>query len=420
MNKYYLCGVFMLFLTSYVHAEKNSASLQEAEKRDAEFGYGLFSNWELSGRVSFEDLAFFHNSLDSRQHNNYVSGAIEPELYKEWDNGKQSFTFVPFFRYSQHDSRRTHFDIRELTWLIAEQNWELRLGIRKEFWGVTEGAHLVDVINQTDLVENSDTEDKLGQPMINLALIQDWGTVDLFLLLGFRDRTYPGEEGRLRSFPEVSTSEARYEKSGIEKHLAYAARWSHTVGDWDIGLSNFYGMSRDPSFTIEKSAAGTQILVPYYELINQTGLDLQLTYESWILKHEAIVRAGQGSTFYAAASGVEYTLFDMFSSGLDLGFVVEYMYDSRGENHPSALLQNDFLAALRFAFNDVQSTEILAGMFVDVDNGSQFFNIEASRRLGESFKIETEIRLFNGAPKPDPAYILRNEGHIRVDLSYYF
>jgi len=54
------------------------------------------------------------------------------------------------------------------------------------FWGVTEFQHLVDIINQTDLVENIDTEDKLGQPMINLALINDWGTVDLFIMPYFR------------------------------------------------------------------------------------------------------------------------------------------------------------------------------------------------------------------------------------------
>lgn len=420
MYQCYLWGLLILVIATYAQAEQSQLTFQEKEKAYTGLGYDFFSNWELSGKISLEELGFFKNSLDPKQHNNYVSVAIKPEIYKEWDNGKQSFTFVPFFRYSQHDNRRTHFDVRELTWLIADQNWELRLGVRKEFWGVTEGVHLVDIINQTDLVENNDTEDKLGQPMINLALIQDWGTVDLFLLLGFRDRTYPGIEGRLRSFPEVSTNKARYEKEGLEKHLAYAMRWSHTLGDWDVGLSNFYGMSREPSFTLEQAATGEQILVPYYELINQTGLELQLTYDSWILKHEAIVRIGQGSTFYAASSGIEYTLFDISRSGLDIGFLLEYMYDSRGKTHPSAILQDDFLVALRFAFNDVQSTEVLAGIFIDNGNGSQFFNIEASRRLAKSFKVETEIRLFNGAPKTDPAYIFRNENHIRIDLSYYF
>lgn len=89
--------------------------------------------------------------------------------------------------------------------------------MRKEFWGVAEARHLVDIINQTDEVENFDREDKLGQPMINLALINNWGTLDFFLLTGFRDRTFPGREGRLRTFPEIDVGEERYEKHGFEK-----------------------------------------------------------------------------------------------------------------------------------------------------------------------------------------------------------
>ena len=380
----------------------------------------LLSDWDISGKLSIEELGFFHNPLDSRQHNNYISGAFEPEVYREWDNGKQSFTFVPFYRYSQHDNKRTHFDIRELTWLLAENDWELRVGIRKVFWGVAEGLHLVNIINQTDLVENTDTEDKLGQPMINLALIRDWGTIDLFVLPGFRERTFPGVEGRLRTFPEVRVGDAVYEKHGVEKHLAFAARWSHVIGDWDLGLSHFYGTSREPIFNAVISPTGSLHLIPYYQLINQTGLDLQLTYEDWIFKHEGIVRSGQGKTFYATTTGVEYTLFDLFRTGLDLGVVVEYMYDTRGEGNFLAPFQDDILTALRFAFNDEQSAEVLAGVMFDRTNNTKFYNIEASRRLGDSFKVEMEMRLYSGAPVKDPSYIFREDDHVRLDLSYHF
>jgi len=60
-----------------------------------------------------------------------------------------------------------------------------------------------------------------------------------------------------------------------------------------------------------------------------------------MFKHEGIIRSGQGKTYYASASGIEYTLYGLFSSGLDLGLVVEYMYDSRGTADPAALLQDD-------------------------------------------------------------------------------
>jgi len=374
---------------------------------------------EISGYAGLESLGFIHNPIDSRQHNHYLSGVIEPEFYHEWDDGRQSLAFVPFYRLSQHDNKRTHFDIRELTWLKVANDWELRVGIRKVFWGVTESQHLVDIINQTDLVENSDTEDKLGQPMINLALINDWGTLDLYFLAGFRERTFPGNEGRLRSFPEINTGEERFEKHGIEKQLAYAMRWSHSIGDWDIGFSHFYGMNRDPSIIVEADAAGKIQLIPYYEMIHQTGLDVQLTQENWLWKLESIVRSGQGKTYFAGTGGLEYTFYDVFETGLDFGVVSEYLYDSRGSNAPVAF-QDDFLAAIRLGFNDIQSTEVLAGIIFDRTNNTKFYSVEASRRFGNNWKVELESRFFSSVPKNDPSFVLRNDDHFRVEVRYYF
>ena len=375
--------------------------------------------WEISGYAGIEDLGFVHDPLDPRQHNNYISAAIEPLIYHEWDEGLQSFAFVPFFRYSQHDDNRTHFDIRELTWLKVADSWELRVGFRKVFWGVAEAQHLVDIINQTDLVENNDGEEKLGQPMINLALIHEWGTLDLFLLTGFRERTFPGVEGRLRTFPPIDTDNTVFEKEGIQRHLAYAARWSHAIGDWDLGFSHFYGTNRDPYIVPETDQFGELHLIPVYETINQTGMDIQTTKGSWLWKFESIVRSNQRETFFAATGGVEYTLFNLFETGLDLGFVAEYLYDSRGKNG-QVLFEDDFLAALRFGLNDVQSTEILAGIIFDRTTSSKFYNLEASRRLGESWTIDLEVRFFEGAPRFGPSFIFREDDHIRSQLSYHF
>ena len=374
---------------------------------------------DISGNVGVESLGFFHNPLDGEQHNHYLSAVIEPDVYLEWDDGFQSFAFVPFYRLSQHDNKRTHFDIRELTWLMSANDWELRIGIRKEFWGVSESQHLVDIVNQTDLVENSDTEDKLGQPMINLALINNWGTIDFFLLTGFRERTFPGKEGRLRTFPEIDVGQAQFEKHGFEKHMAYAFRYSHSFGLWDVGLSHYYGTSREPSVLVNPVAAGKINLTPYYEMIHQTGVDVQFTRESWLWKLETIVRSGQGKTFFAGTGGFEYTFYNLLDTGLDIGIVAEYLYDSRG-SHAPVLFQDDFLAALRFSLNDVQSTEILAGIIVDRENNTKFYNIEASRRFGENWKAELEVRFFSSAPKNDPSYAIREDDHIRFEIKYYF
>ena len=110
---------------------------------------------ELTGEVSLEGRVFMGGA--SRGLAGYNgSVAVEPEWYADWDSGQQTLTVVPFFRLDQHDSRRTHVDIGELSWDLIGDTWELRAGVRKVFWGVTESTHLVDIINQTDLVEDLD------------------------------------------------------------------------------------------------------------------------------------------------------------------------------------------------------------------------------------------------------------------------
>ncbi|MCI0528449.1 MAG: hypothetical protein L0Y56_13500 [Nitrospira sp.] len=374
---------------------------------------------ELSGYAVMEWRSFPQKALSPDQHDFYTSIAVQPEYYHEWAGGKQSFTFVPFARLDQHDKERTHFDIRELTYLKAGEGHEWRIGIRKLFWGVTESQHLVDIINQTDLAENLDGEDKLGQPMVNLALIQTWGTLDLFLLPGFRDRTFPGIEGRLRTPLVVDTNQAIFESHHGRGHIDFAARWSRAIGDWDIGLSHFYGTSREPRLVFGIEDSGRPVLIPYYDVIHQTGLDVQATKGQWLWKLEAISRSGQGPHFWALTGGFEYTFSTILESPMDLGIIGEYLYDDRGSKATNPF-QSDFMIGLRLTLNDVQNTEALLGLIVDRHTQARFFNFEASRRLGNQWKLNLEARGFRGIPEPDLFFGLRKDDYIQLELARYF
>ncbi len=379
---------------------------------------------EWSGYIGTEARLFPHSALNSEQdHSNNWSVVAEPEYYSEWDDGWQSFTVVPFLRIDQHDSERTHFDIRELTWLKAADNWELRVGLRQVFWGVAESNHLVDIINQTDLIENIDTEDKLGQMMINFALIKNWGTVDFFIMPGFRERTFPGIEGRLRTQPRVDTDHPVYESSAENKHIDFAIRWSHVIGDFDIGLSHFYGTSRDPRFVSGTNRA-EPVLIPHYDVINQTSLDLQATREDWLWKLEIIYRSGQEDAtgdddYFALVGGYEYTFIGVFESIIDVGIVSEYLFDDRNDDALTPF-EDDIMIGVRLALNDVQSSDLLFGIIFDRDSSAKFFSLEAGRRLGDSWKLEVETRFFSDIPKDDLQYIFRNDDYFQFSLSRYF
>jgi len=346
-----------------------------------------------------------------------TSLVFEPEYYRELAGGDQSLTFRPFARLDSVDDERTHFDIRELSWRRVERNWELLAGVSKVFWGVTESQHLVDIVNQTDLVENPDGEDKLGQPMVRLSLVRNWGIVDLFLLPGFRERTFPGADGRLRPPLPVDTEDAVYESSAGQEHVDYALRWSHAVGAFDLGLSWFEGTSREPLLTLSPTDTGT--LVPYYEQVSQVGLDTQATLGNWLLKLEAVERSSRSSDFAATTAGLEYTFWGAFGSSLDLGVVAEHLWDERGELATSPFEDDTFLAT-RLAFNDTQSTEILAGAIFDNDGDGSQIVIEASRRIGSSWIVEAEMRAFSGNDPTDPFAFLRDDDFFQLSVQRHF
>ena len=373
-------------------------------------------NW--SGNVALELRAFTEEGA-SQQHSNYFSLAAQPEYYAKWDDGKQSFTFVPFVRVDQHDEERSHADVRELTWLLAAQDYEWRIGVRKIFWGVTESQHLIDIVNQTDAVENPDGEEKLGQPMINLALIRAWGTLDLFMLPGFRERTFAGVEGRLRFALPVDTNQATYTSSQQQRHIDYAVRWRKTLDAWDMGLSYFTGTSRDPRFTQGSATNGQVVLVPHYDLIKQTGFDVQATLGAWLWKLEAIHRSGQGQSYNAATGGLEYTFVNVAESGVDVGMIGEYLYDERGTTAATPF-QNDAMIGSRFAFNDEQSTELLLGGIFDRDTNTRLYSLEANRRIGAHWKVSVEARAYVAVAVTDPLYALRNDDYFQIEAARFF
>ncbi|MEK9134149.1 MAG: hypothetical protein AAB333_04745, partial [Pseudomonadota bacterium] len=184
-------------------------------------------------------------------------------------------------------------------------------------------------------------------------------------------------------------------------------------------LSQFYGTAREPRLLPGVDSAGAPVLIPRYDLIHQTGLDMQLTEGSWLWKLEAIRRSGQGPTYSALTGGLEYTFTGVFGTSMDLGLIAEYLYDDRGAGAPTPF-QDDVMTGLRLVTNDVQSSEVLLGVIDDRRSHARMFNLEASRRIGRHFKLSLDARAFAGAPATDPTFFWRRDDYVQLELARYF
>ncbi|MDE2888669.1 MAG: hypothetical protein OXR72_10665 [Gemmatimonadota bacterium] len=381
---------------------------------------------ELSGRLSVESRWHPKTGAWSGQRSHGSGIVVEPRVYLEDTRGR-SFTLAPFLRLDAGDERRTHADLREAYFLVfgevRGQEWEVRLGVDRVFWGVTESRRLVNIVNQIDLVEHPYKEPSMGQAMAHLTMSGDWGAVEVFGMTGHRARTFPGRSGRLR-FPLVVDNErVSYESDAGRWRPEFAARFSRSSGDMDVGVSVFDGNSREPVLSPGIDPNGRPVLLPGYERIRQFGLDAQLTAGPWLFKLEGLGRAGARDRrgveedYVAATLGGEYTVYSVFGSAADLSLIGEWNYDGRGRNATN-IFQNDLFLAARLAFNDIQSTEVLGSLMDDFDTTTRVLTFELNRRISGRFSLHLEAIALLDVDAGDLSYASRRDSFVEMHLVY--
>ena len=387
-----------------------------------------FAHVEFSGSLGIEARYFPKSPGHPGQGSRPGSLVAMPSLYVEGQSG-WSFSLSPFYRFDSEDPRRTHADVHEAYALFlgeaGDAQWELRLGVDRVFWGVVESNNLVDIVNQVDLVEHPDEKSKLGQFMGHLTYAAPWGVVELLGMPYHRQRTFPGRSGRLR-FPWIVDADlATYESGAEERHLDVAARYSHTVGALDFGISAFDGTSREPFLIPAFRAEGDIVLAPHYPQIRQLGFDGQLTLGAWLLKLEAVRRSGMWNRlgreepYSSFVLGGEYAFYSVFGSALDITVLTEWCYDERGVRSTTKF-ENDLFLGARLAFNDVQGTELLVSTLQGTDHDSRVFSLELNRRLSDHWSMSVEAIALRELDPTDILYETRRDSFVEVGVVYSF
>ena len=373
----------------------------------------------VSGSIELQSRIFLDDPVWAGQEAGALSGSAVSTTEIRWRNaaGDQRASLIPVLRWDASDDERSLADLREAYWALEAGDFELLIGANTVFWGVTESVHLVDVINQTDFAADIDGEDKLGQPIVKHALQRDWGLVSVYVMPVFRERTFPGVRGRLRTPLPVDTDRPVYESSAGDDHVDVALRYSHYIGDVDIGLSLFSGTSREP---ILAPSPDGRSLVPVYGQVGQFGIDFQYTRDAWLWKLEAVARDGVESSYVAAVGGFEYTFYQVRDSAADIGVLFEYQYDGRGDGEPVTISDDDIFLGMRFALNDINDTAVLGGLAYDTATGETFISMEAERRLGDAWSLELRARAVTGAAAGDTTFAFAGDDYVQVSIARYF
>ena len=92
-NYSYVCLTLCVLLQIYLHV----ANAEE----DA--------NGIWSGYISGQGRGFWQSPQFDDQRDGDISLAIEPEYYKDWNNGLRAITFKPFARIDSTDPERSHW-----------------------------------------------------------------------------------------------------------------------------------------------------------------------------------------------------------------------------------------------------------------------------------------------------------------------
>ncbi len=360
----------------------------------------LFKSGSWEYELETGGLVYFEEDPDGR-HRTALNASLKADYYTDWNDGDDSFVFSPFITLNQRDSNMSYVDISELTWVHVSEEWETRIGIRQEKWGTVLVSGVVDVINTSSGVFSTlYNTPKLGQPMINFSREnEEYGTLDLYVLTGFRETNYPGSNSRPALPLEIDDGDVFINNnSEYFPGLDYAVRWVFPVSNWEVGLSYFNGVGRGndwlPRFTPSTDTDTVVTLSPVYNPMEQVGLELSWTKDGLTFNFEGMTRSGSRpgdaslERYGAAVVGTEYDFGELFDTRVSAQGVLQYLHDDRKDDGSIGVFrENDILTGINLNFNDERETSLILSSLFDVDTYEQLYLASLSTNLNDQLQL---------------------------------
>ncbi len=313
------------------------------------------------------------------------------------------------------EDKRDQINLNALYLSFSYDDFDFDIGKKVIFLGSLEAYNLVDIFNRQNYQKDSLDEYKKGTYMMGLNYyFEDEKKVSLYFKYFEEDIKRGSKKSPYYPYG-IADYDAALQFVNKEEKPSLLALYEDTYDDTlsaDIAFGFFYGYDE----TILSQKRDTSYHPFLFQSMKLFSFDT-FVVDSTLYKVEASYSKVAADSsfdikdFYQIGLGSEYTIENIIQNH-NLGFITEY-YKS---NSDYSSFDNDLFLALRYAFNDKDSSQVLVGVVKDLGNSQKSAYLEYSGRATDTLNMSADIRYI----KADEKSYLGEHMRMGCEIKYYF
>jgi len=389
------------------------------------------------GEVGVSARAFYPDDDDRTED---FGLSLEAELDLRAKAGGFRNQIQVFGRVGALDSDRSTVFLKDAWVGYRNEFMDVRLGTQILNWTATEAFHPSDNINSRNLDSDIENAEKIGEPMASLRFRWEQGGITGYFMPVRMEPRLPGPRSRLNitggqqlGSPLWAGADGEVDDGWFAPQ--WAVRLDQTLGSADLAV--YYVDHQDRSQPAIVASLSTLEAQALFVRVQRIGGTYTHALGEWLVKAEVDHRL-----FTAPETGPEQMLVrapsvdhTAVALGVEWGWVYDQaegtiLAEGQGAIAPDATpeeqaqlgpFQRDVLVGYRHSFNNAESTEILLGAIVDLEDPSEVLgNLNLSHRLSDNWVMRGSGRLVFASAEESLLKSLDEAHSLQLSLIRYF
>lgn len=403
----------------------------------------LLADLEVKGYVGLDSQAYL-KVADGKHKNNFT---VQSELELAYDvddfeTGLKLYAQGDYYDLTDEKNDRSFLRLDEAFVKYNLENDMIFVGKNIRFWGALEANNIVDGFNPIDFRSDLLDNQKLGAWNVSWTHYNENGEIALIAKFYEQDQAMAGFPYAYYFLPEF----INYDKELlVEKDRSYPTlylKWSGSTDseyplDYAFIIQHGYDSQRyftadgpvvPPSVTFQANAYLVNKLMTYNTFVVDSTLYKLEALVTDVIDEQRMAGNLKVEDYYQLGMGLEHTLTGVYEDA-DLGLIAEYYYYDTFEKGDDIaddlalfqIFENDLFIGLRYTFNDMSDSSILAGAVIDLSYAEQSYQIEYDTRLFDLLTLKADYVYINPSKNTPTAYhLLGDHQRVGINLAYFF